>query len=420
MTSTSSSPIDRAIVDLVAKNLVTVPPYPAVALKIGALIRSERYGLDDLAAVVTADPVLAADILRLASSAAYGRGGPVTSIGAGIARVGANEVARLAIASGLSAYVHRPGPLSSARRLIWQESLSAAVICQQLAASRHLSDDDAFSCGLLHDFGRLVAAAAIEEILTHVQVPPSEPLSFWMEVIERYHVELGQVIAARWNLSRLLADVIGLHHGGALEACQSPGILEVVMAADEVVAVARRVAHVSGDDLAEAPHLRGAEERELAARAVLSCPAIIASLEAPDAPPAPRSPPPRSPQPGAPAPRPSLPAPPASAEPFHALELAVTNVARPRDRYRAVGISPHLLVLTGEVALHENFLVQLELEAEPAPFRLWANVTACVPAEGNGFRMDLRPFALNGEANKRWLGLLREGRPVARSGWLGR
>src|SRR5689334_15913589 len=93
--------LDAAIIELVSRGAVKVPPYPAVAMRVEEMVRREDYGLGELTRLVASDQALAADALRCANSAFYSRGGTVTSLNAAITRIGAKEVVRLALASGL-------------------------------------------------------------------------------------------------------------------------------------------------------------------------------------------------------------------------------------------------------------------------------------------------------------------------------
>jgi len=87
--------LDGAVDDLVARDAVEVPPYPAVAMKIERLVGSGDFGLDELARLATSDQALAADVLRCANTAAFARGAPVASVPQAVARIGAGELRAL-------------------------------------------------------------------------------------------------------------------------------------------------------------------------------------------------------------------------------------------------------------------------------------------------------------------------------------
>src|SRR5512140_486721 len=161
----STEPLEQAIRDLVERGTLRLPPYPAVAVRVQEALGRKDAGLAEVAQLVGADAVLAASILRCANSVMYRRGAPQTDLLQGITRIGAAEVLRLLLASGLSSGAQAVGSLVSVRRLIWIEGLASAAVCQELARLRGLRTEEAFVLGLLHDFGKIVASTALEALI---------------------------------------------------------------------------------------------------------------------------------------------------------------------------------------------------------------------------------------------------------------
>jgi putative nucleotidyltransferase with HDIG domain len=385
--------LDAAIVDLVSRSAVKVPPYPAVAMKVSELVRREDYGIEELSKLVASDQALAADALRCANSAFYNRGIPVASLNQAISRIGAKEVVRLAIASGLGVAARAPGPLAALKRRIWLEALASAALAQELARGRGLSAEEAFVCGLLHDFGKMIAVACIEEILARHPGVRAKPLELWVEVVERYHVELGLVLAAQWDLPQLVSDVVSLHHQSDPAGAGDARMVDAVASLDEVVALLSDRTSLTPEDLGAVSGLTAAE-CELVARVLDRLPGFIASFEG-DAPSA--------------AAVPSL----IEAEPADHFLAGPTPVSFPvkitigRDQrdYRAMGIATQNLMVSGPAALPENVLMQLDLGCKP-PLTCWATAKLAWPENG-GHTVLLQPFALNGNAQGIWKELVR-------------
>ncbi|MGC3997615.1 MAG: HDOD domain-containing protein [Anaeromyxobacter sp.] len=229
--------LDEAMAQAIAGGALELPPYPAVALRIAELVRAGDFGLDELGKLVASDQVLSADLLRAAQAAVFARSAPVSSISQALTRVGAEGLSRIALASGLGAAALAAGPLAPLRRRTWQDALASAVLCRELARARGLPADDAFTCGLLHDFGRVVAIGAIERIAAGAR-RPSRPLParFWEAVVDRHHVALGVVLAVKWSLPRTVRDAIQFHHAPTSEGAEHPALVDVVRAVDPIVA----------------------------------------------------------------------------------------------------------------------------------------------------------------------------------------
>jgi len=377
--------LDAAIVDLVSRGAVKIPPYPAVAMKVEQLVRQQDFGLSELTKLVASDQALAADTLRLANSAFYSRGTPMTSLNAAIGRIGAKEVSRLALASGLGAHASKPGPLLSLKRRVWLEALASAALAQELAKKRALAADEAFACGLLHDFGKMIGIACIEDVMEGQRVAPRSVES-WLEVVDRYHVELGLALAAKWELPQLVSDVISLHHADDTSSAIEPRVVEAVMASDEVVKLLNDRIWLTPEDLGAVSSLTG-PECELVARVLDRLPAFIASFES-----------------GTGAQQGSSLVEPRSPEPMSGptpVSFPVTvSVHREVRAYRATGIASNNLMISGASPLPENVLMEVKLGSTP-PLTCWATAKLSWP-EGGAHTVLLQPFALNGPAQEIW------------------
>lgn len=383
---TIAQDFDRALKDAIARGDLPIPPYPAVALRIQELVNRGEYGLGELSRIVASDATLAADVLRCANSAVYRRGDEVTSLAQAITRVGAQEVARLALGSGLTAHAQAPGPLAPLKRSIWIESVASAVLCQLLARQRGLRQEEAFVLGLLHDFGRVVVTSAIEDLIEKQRTPP-RPIEEWEELVDRHHVAAGGLVAGRWGLPELVCEVVALHHGAG-GAAGDPGLLAVVQASDQVTALLASRPTLEAADLAEAPGVAAAE-RDLVVRVVVQIPSFVAAFEGPGQ---------------RPTGRPSAVSPPltALAPGQRQVTFAVTATVEKRTRtYVAAAIATNGIVLLGGEPLPERQLLELTLQCKPAPFQVWATARLCRP-EGSGVRVELVPYALGGEARALW------------------
>lgn len=383
---TADDVLDHAIVELVSKRAVPIPPYPAVALRVQEVVSRNDFGLAEVARLVGSDAALAADVLRCANSALYRRGPPVTDLTRAITRVGAKEVMRLALTSGLAAHAQAPGPLAALKRIIWIESLASAVLCQELASLRTLRQEEAYVLGLLHDFGKVIACSCIEAALEKGGLAAPRPLAAWGELVERHHLVLGLQVAERWGLPPLVRDVVSGHHGET--ASQDAGLFEVVRTSDRILARLGTTLDVARHDLAPVSSL-ALHEREPVARIVEKIPEFIAAFEAPEQ---------RAESPRSLVAAPSDPLGPGE----RAARFAVTiTMARKPRKYTATAIGADRLALVGKEALPESRLLEAELHSPGRPLRLWV-LTRGSRAAGDAFHVDVQPYALSPEARSAW------------------
>jgi HD-like signal output (HDOD) protein len=388
-TTAAATPFDveQALVAMIARDAVKVPPYPAVALRLQELVRREDYGLREVVNLVSGDPALAAEVIRCSNSAYYG-GGEITALQPAINRVGATEVVRLALVSGLAATARSAGALTQVKRRCWQDSVASALVCQMIAKHRGLAPDDAFLCGLLHDFGWLLGLSGLEEIIAaHPTVAPRDSTG-WAEMVERLHLELGLVLAARWELPALLNDAISLHHEPGLADSPHAAMIAVVKAADQVVALLGQNSSISAETLTQATALSATERVKLAA-SLPDIPSVIAAFE------------------GEPVGRPvasKVIAQPAPAAPEELVPCALPlRLHSPKRvaKYTLRAVGEALWEMSGKEQLPEGLLIEAAFGEEKTAVRLWAKSTLCV-AEPGGYKIQCKPFLLNAALQAKW------------------
>jgi HD-like signal output (HDOD) protein len=90
-----------SIVDVVrarlASGTLSVPVFHAVALKLQQVLLRPDFSIEDVHQLINADPGLASQVLRTANSAFYAGLSKVSTIREAIIRLGAKEVANLAM-----------------------------------------------------------------------------------------------------------------------------------------------------------------------------------------------------------------------------------------------------------------------------------------------------------------------------------
>jgi putative nucleotidyltransferase with HDIG domain len=375
--------LDRAIADLVERDAVEVPPYPAVAFKIERLVGGGDFGLDELARLVSSDQALAADVLRCANTALFSRGEAVASVPQAVARIGAGELSRIAFASALGTRALAHGPLALLRRRIWHDALASGVLARELARSRGLPIDEAFACALLHDFGRILAVECLERIARGTRQPRRMPSAFWEAVVDNHHLGLGAVLARRWALPEVLVEVMTRHHEAQPEGAAHPEMLAAVALCDRLVRLLDEQASVGEADVSAIQAL-SEEETEAIIRAIEVVPGFLAAFE--------REPPRTDRELLEPL------AVPAAAPPRGPVQVRLAG-----ETYAVTGFAPQQLVLSGRSPQPEGALMEVEL-LEPEPVRFHARVLLCWTVAG-GCGLVLMPFALGGPALHRWQGL---------------
>jgi HD-like signal output (HDOD) protein len=375
----------------VASREVTLPPYPAVALKVQELL-ARNAGMAEVARSVGADSALATDVLRCANSAMYRRGGGASNLTQAITQIGTQQVMRLALASGLAARTLSSGPLAPLRRACWIEGLASAAVCQELARLRHLPADKAFLLGLIHDFGKIVALASLESICERVHSRYTAPAEAFLRLVESHHVELAVALARRWSFPDPLREVIAAHHGEG--TVKEVALLGAVIASDQVVALLRQGPAVMAADLASKAGLNGLDEVNAVRHLVVQIPEFVAAFE-PET--LPRD------EAGSAVARPG----PREIRPLATAFPVQVVLARKVREYRAVALDERAIVVEGSDSLPENRLIELTLLGAQDSFGVWTLPRGMQAAEDGSIRIELQPYALDGVSQARWAALAR-------------
>lgn len=406
MTETQLSDLALAVRDLIARDALSIPPYPGVATRLQQIVAGGNYGAADLVKIVSIDSALAATVLRFANSAAYQSVSKITALPEAVNRIGSTEVVKVALATSLGAEIARKGVLAELRRKVWQESLVSAVLCQLIAGARELAQSEAFTCGLLHDFGRVVAINSVEALLAKNNDKRALSEQEWLSFLDGFHVEIGLATVIRWGLSPLIQTVVSAHHEPDLAKGDRP-MVDAVVASDAIAHLLVSKPVVSLDDLVSLPDLSRSE-----ASFLLGCVPKIASFIAGIEETTPRGA-------GAEAKSQVLrPATQLAGEPV-AIQFPAKLVRHGRDLlFQCTRATPGGLVIVGAEKLPENFLARLRIEpfGEP-PFDVHANIVRCVAAAGGGHECEARLFGLSGTAKDQWLAVLKRvgaSRPAAK------
>ncbi len=192
-----------------------LPPFPNVAIRVLQLAGDENVQLHQLSDLISSDPAFASEVLTIANSALYAPRYPVTSIQHAIAVLGANHLQGLCVTVGVRAYLG--GALSRpSMRAVWRHNLACGLIAEQLASSGFMDKDSAYTCGVIHDIGRLALAVIRPReyaILLGMQSgPPGSILEGERDLFGLDHCEAGRRLITEWKLPVDLEAIVCEHH----------------------------------------------------------------------------------------------------------------------------------------------------------------------------------------------------------------
>jgi len=195
--------------------LCLLPPFPAIAQRVLALVGQEDLSIRELGGLVKMDPSFSAELLRFANSALFGVRHEVKSVSQAIVLLGIDRVKTMATMVAVNRMI-RSSIRIDALRKVWIHSLVTALIAEEAARITGLSADTAYTAGLLHNLGTLGLMSAYPEeynrMLDVTQEFGFDLLQTERDLFDIDHCLAGCYLAQAWDFPDELAAAIAVHH----------------------------------------------------------------------------------------------------------------------------------------------------------------------------------------------------------------
>lgn len=197
--------------------LEDIPTLPVVAVKVNELINDPNSSASDIAEVLKKDQVLTAKILKLANSSYYAIPGGVNNVQRALAFLGFNTVAQLILGLSVLSVFSDFEDEDFSMIAFWKHALGTGV-CSEILAKRlkYPKPEEAFTCGLLHDIGKLVLHEIDSDRLKKIIRETKKKECSFVDMEREWdlpgHSFLGEVIAKKWGLPQLICLCIRYHH----------------------------------------------------------------------------------------------------------------------------------------------------------------------------------------------------------------
>jgi HD-like signal output (HDOD) protein len=209
--------------------IVGAKPFPAAAQRLSQITEDPNCQMDDVVAVLESDPALAARLLRLVNSVGYSLRTACTSVRHAAALVGTEKLNQVASTAAILDMYESGG--ERAKELL-EHATVVGALCRYLAFHFGLPPDELFTCGFLHDIGKLMLLDT--EGAEYLELLGSELADFdttFVEERKRYgfdHALLGGHVLAAWNIPHPVPKVVAWHHHVTRAYAESTEISQMV------------------------------------------------------------------------------------------------------------------------------------------------------------------------------------------------
>jgi HD-like signal output (HDOD) protein/CheY-like chemotaxis protein len=193
-----------------------LPALPPVVHEMEALLQTPDFSLSQVAGILGKDPILAARLLQVANSVRFFRGGKIDDLHRAVSCLGISRTRKMVLF--LCALNHFQYPRKYHRHVL--EIIEHSIHCGRLAGlvAKTLAPDQegtAITAGLLHDIGKLVFLASLDEALHHSPAFIRRYGLFSTEVEQQIfgltHLELGGALLLWWNLPLVTVEAAASH-----------------------------------------------------------------------------------------------------------------------------------------------------------------------------------------------------------------
>lgn len=187
--------------------------------KLASLVKSDRSGNAEIAALIRHDPSLTARLLRMVNSVYFGLSAKVNNIDEAVLYLGLRQIRELSMATPVIEDMAKLSPTSIQLpwREMWQHSIGTAIMTRDVLATTNLlvDDDTDYIVGLLHNVGKVVLATAWSKEFAVVaagdHADAEAVCAAEREAIGWDHTEIGAYYLERHQLAPEIVEAVRFH-----------------------------------------------------------------------------------------------------------------------------------------------------------------------------------------------------------------
>lgn len=201
----------------IISRLEELPTLPAIVYELNQVIADPMSSTKDVEKIMENDQSLTAKVLKLVNSAYYAIPGGVSNLARAIAYIGFDTVHQLVLSASIIEALEVKGPSEFDMNAFWQHSVGVGIAAETIAKmTGHPMPSDVFTCGLVHDMGKVAMYTLDKEIVKSItQRAQSKNITFLeaeQELAIPKHTEVGRLLAEKWLLPKQIQVVIKHHH----------------------------------------------------------------------------------------------------------------------------------------------------------------------------------------------------------------
>ncbi|MEB2344461.1 MAG: HDOD domain-containing protein [Deltaproteobacteria bacterium] len=212
-----------------------IPVFDPKAARAQQMLAEGSFEIEELEALIAAEPALASALLRAANSTFFGGLDKVVSIHEGILRLGARRSAQLVVVLGQK-QAHRMGnpQLQAMAERLWSHSLACALGTDWLVRRLRVPEIEnaAMLAGLLHDTGKLFLLCVLDDLISSRKLQFEPTGTLVIQILAALHASLGARLLDEWRIPDPYRALVLHHHDEEVD--ESDALLLAVRLVDGV------------------------------------------------------------------------------------------------------------------------------------------------------------------------------------------
>jgi HD-like signal output (HDOD) protein len=198
-----ASPLSFRILEDVARDLsgevVSFPTFLDITFRLRTALKNPILSVEQLATLVSVDPLMSAKIIRVSNSVAMNPSGrAIADVKSAISRIGMEAVRSVSFAVAMEQLLgsRKMAPFERLSQRLWEHTIHVAALSRVLARNQgRINPDEAMFAGLVHDIGvfyLLSRAANFPELI--------EDRAELHQLLVQWHDNIGHALLAAMGL----------------------------------------------------------------------------------------------------------------------------------------------------------------------------------------------------------------------------
>jgi HD-like signal output (HDOD) protein len=201
----------------IVDRLDELPTLPTIVYELSRVINDPMSSTSEIEKIMANDQSLTTKVLRLANSAYYAIPGGVTSLSRAIAYIGFDAINQLVLSASIMKALDAKASPHFEPMQFWKHSIGVAMAAEATAKYvQHKTPSDLFTCGLVHDMGKIalyiIAPEEFARTLAYAKEKNVTLSDAEVAIGTPRHTTIGRELAVKWRLPQLIQTSAAYHH----------------------------------------------------------------------------------------------------------------------------------------------------------------------------------------------------------------